>query len=244
MTDLQQLLDEYLATRRALGVRLKLTGSLLQRFVAFAAQSEAAFITTEHALQWATEPRGVQPAQWASRLGMVRRFARFAHAVDPRHEVPPPGLLSGRYRRSQPYLYSDAEIDDLLRAAQGLSGITGLRPCTYATLLALLGGHRDAKLRTAAPEPRRCRPRTRRADGAAKQVRKIEIHPCSRFDTPGAGRLRGAARRPLSQSRESELLPLGTRRPGHRVGPAVDVREAVPPRRPGRSGGFPRSPSA
>ena len=42
MTDLQQLLDEYLATRRALGVRLKLSGSLLQRFVAFAAQSEGA----------------------------------------------------------------------------------------------------------------------------------------------------------------------------------------------------------
>ena len=138
MTDLQQLLDEYLATRRALGVGLKLAGRLLQRFVAFAAQSEAAFITTELALQWATEPRGVQPAQWANRLGMVRRFARFANAVDSRHEVPPPGLLSHRYRRSQPYLYGDGEIADLLRAAQGLSGTTGLRPCTYATLLALL----------------------------------------------------------------------------------------------------------
>ena len=138
MTDLQQLLDEYLATRRALGVGLKLAGSLLQRFVAFAAQSEAAFITIELALQWATEPRGVQPAQWANRLGIVRRFACFANAVDSRHEVPPPDLLSHRYRRSQPYLYRDGEIDDLLRAAQGLSGTTGLRPCTYATLLALL----------------------------------------------------------------------------------------------------------
>ena len=139
MTDLQQLLDEYLATRRALGVGLKLSGSLLRRFVAFVAQCEAAFVTTELALQWATEPRGVQPAQWANRLGMVRRFARFANAVDPRHEVPPPGLLSSqRYRRSQPYLYSDGEIADLLSAARGLSGTTGLRPCTYTTLLALL----------------------------------------------------------------------------------------------------------
>ena len=75
MTDLQQLLDEYLATRRALGAGLKLSGSLLQRFVAFAAQSEAAFITTELALQWATEPRDVQPVQWANRLGMVRLVA-------------------------------------------------------------------------------------------------------------------------------------------------------------------------
>ena len=138
MTDLQQLLGEYLATRRALGVGLRLAGSLLQRFVAFAAQTEAAFITTELALQWATEPRGAQPAQWATRLGIVRRFARFAHAADPRHEVPPPRLLSHRYRRSQPYLYTDGEFADLLRAAQGLSGTTGLRPCTYATLLALL----------------------------------------------------------------------------------------------------------
>lgn len=138
MTDLQQLLDEYLATRRALGVRLEQCGSLLQRFVAFAAQSEAAFITTELALQWATEPRGVQPVQWTNRLGMVRRFARFAHASDSRHEVPSPGLLSHRYRRSKPYLYNNGEIADLLRAAQGLSGMTGLRPCTYATLLALL----------------------------------------------------------------------------------------------------------
>ena len=138
MTELQQLLDEYLATRRALGVRLKLSGSLLQRFVAFAAQSEVAFITTELALQWATEPRDVQPAQWANRLGMVRRFARFANAVDSRHEVPPPGLLSHQYRRSRPYLYSDAEIAELLGAAQGLSGTTGLRPRTYTTLLALL----------------------------------------------------------------------------------------------------------
>ena len=138
MTDLQQLLDEYLATHRALGVGLKRSGSLLQRFVAFAAQSEVAFVTTELALQWATEPRGVQPAQWANRLGMVRRFARFANAVDPHHEVPPPGLLSHRYRRSRPYLYSDGEIADLLSAARGLSGTTGLRPCTYTTLLALL----------------------------------------------------------------------------------------------------------
>ena len=35
-------------------------------------------------------------------------------------------------------IYSDAEIAELLGAAQGLSGTTGLRPRTYTTLLALL----------------------------------------------------------------------------------------------------------
>ena len=138
MSDLQRLLEEYLSTRRALGARLKLPGRLLERFLAFLAQHEADFISTELALQWATEPRGAQPAQWANRLGMVRRFARYANAVDPRHEVPPQGLLPYQYRQRQPYLYSDGEIAKLIAAAQELPGITGLRPLTYATLMGLL----------------------------------------------------------------------------------------------------------
>ena len=43
MNDLQHLLDEYLATRRALGAELRLCGRLLQRFVAFTAQRECRF---------------------------------------------------------------------------------------------------------------------------------------------------------------------------------------------------------
>ena len=138
MSDLALLLEEYLATRRALGNRLVLPGRLLKRFVAFAVQDGIPFITTECALQWATEPRDVQPAQWANRLSMVRGFARYAHGVDPHHEVPPQGLLSGQYHRRIPYLYHDTEVAALIAAARDLSGSTGLRPLTYATMLALL----------------------------------------------------------------------------------------------------------
>ena len=138
MNELVLLLDEYLATRRALGVKVVEHGSLLKRFVAFTVTHEAAFITTKRALQWATEPRDTQPAHWARRLGMVRQFARYAHAVDPRHEVPPPGLLPYRYRRCRPYLYDDTEIAELIAAAQELSTTTGFRPLTYATMLGLL----------------------------------------------------------------------------------------------------------
>ena len=94
-------------------------------------------MTTEVALRWATEPSHVQSAQWAKRLGLVRGFARYANAVDPRHEIPPLGLIPYRYRRPELYIYSDREIADLIAAAQGLSGTIGLRPVTYATLLAL-----------------------------------------------------------------------------------------------------------
>ena len=138
MNELALLLDEYLATRRALGVKVDVHGGLLKRFVAFAVTHQIAFITTECALRWATEPRGVRRGYWAMRLGTVRRFARYAHAVDPRHEVPPPGLLPYSYRRCRPYLYDDTEIAGLIAAARALSGTTGLRPLTYATMLGLL----------------------------------------------------------------------------------------------------------
>ena len=134
MNDLGSLLEEYLATRRALGDRLRQAEGLLRQFVAFAARREAPFVRTDVALAWARQPRDAQPAQWASRLGMARRFARFAHAIDPRHEVPP----AGSFRRSRPYLCTGAEIAGLIRAARELSGACGLRPRTYAALPGLL----------------------------------------------------------------------------------------------------------
>ena len=138
MKDLPALLADYLATRRALGASLSTAEPLLRSFVAFLAQCRTAFITTALALRWATEPRDIQPACQANRLGAVRSFARYASAMDPRHEVPPAGLLPARFRRATPYIYSDNEIADLIGAARGLSARTGLRPRTYATVLALL----------------------------------------------------------------------------------------------------------
>ena len=138
MTDLSALLDEYLATRRALGASLAHAEPMLRSFVAFLARSQATFVTTALALRWATEPRDTQPAYLATRLGAVRAFARYASAADPHHEVPPEGLLPARPPRATPYIYSDNEIVDLIGAARGLSGKTGLRPCTYATVLGLL----------------------------------------------------------------------------------------------------------
>ena len=138
MNELQTLVEEYLATRRALGARLREDGRLLQRFVEFLARHRAAFVTTSLALQWATEPCEAQPAYWANRLGAVRGFARYASVADSRHEIPPTDLLPIGPRRTSPYIYSDKEVADLIGAAQSLHGTTGLRPRTYATVLALL----------------------------------------------------------------------------------------------------------
>jgi hypothetical protein len=56
MSALRAALEEYLAVRRALGFKLRLSGRLLQRFVDFADREGATVITTELALRWATQP--------------------------------------------------------------------------------------------------------------------------------------------------------------------------------------------
>jgi integrase/recombinase XerD len=69
---------------------------------------------------------------------VVRRFARFASAIESRTEVPPDGLLPPRVRRKEPYLYSQAEIVDLIHAATKIRSPKGLRAKTYPTLFGLL----------------------------------------------------------------------------------------------------------
>ena len=138
MSTLRQAAEQYLQLRRDLGCKLRETGRLLEDFVAFAERKGAPHVTTDLALRWAQQPAGVQPATWASRLRIVRRFALWLSAADRRTEVPLAGLLPGRYVRRRPYIYSDAEIKDLVRAAGQLASAAGLRGRTYATLFGLL----------------------------------------------------------------------------------------------------------
>jgi len=145
MSPLRTALDEYLALRRSLGFKLRLAGRLLERFVEFADNRGAEFISCELAVQWATEPADAQPAQWANRLGMVRRFAQYHLATEPRTEVPSADLLPYRYRRVTPYIYSDTEVRCLLRASATLPSALGLRAATYTTLFGL---YASAGLRT------------------------------------------------------------------------------------------------
>ena len=138
MSALSMALAEYLTVRRALGFKLYRDGLCLAQFVHFAEAEEATFITRDLALRWATQPARAMPAYWASRLTMVRQFARYCSALDARTEIPPVDLLPFRFRRKPPYLYSDEEICRLLHAAAQLPSPRELRTTTYTTLFALL----------------------------------------------------------------------------------------------------------
>jgi integrase/recombinase XerD len=116
MNTLRQSAQEYLAMRRALGFKLQDTSKRLLEFVTFIEQRRASYITVPLALAWARQRSDVHDDAWATqRLTVVRLFARYRSATDPRTQIPPVGLLPFRPKRARPYLYSDKEIEQLLR---------------------------------------------------------------------------------------------------------------------------------
>ncbi len=137
MSTLRVAVQQYLSLRRGLGFKLHEAGKALPRFVTFLERQHASVITARLALAWAQQSSTVQP-EWARHLSMVRGFARYRSATDPRTEIPPDSLLPYRPKRARPYLYSEQEIRSLLRAALKLPGQEGLRPWTYYCLFGLL----------------------------------------------------------------------------------------------------------
>ncbi len=138
MSELHDALESYLSLRRGLGTKLKTPGAYLRNFIEFLDREGATVVTTELALRWATAPAHATSATWARRLGDVRRFLAWLSTIDSRTEVPPRGLLTDRYRRRLPYIYSDQEIERIVSEAAQLPSRAGLRGPTYSTLFGLL----------------------------------------------------------------------------------------------------------
>jgi integrase len=138
MNTLRELLQDYLAMRRALGFKLRTDGTGLLSFVAFMEEARADAITTDLALAWAKRPTSVQPARWAQRLSYVRGFARYCSAIDPRTEIPPSGLLPFPHRRPSPYFFTNEDIERLVQGALQWPAQDGLANHTFSCLFGLL----------------------------------------------------------------------------------------------------------
>jgi integrase len=138
MNTLADALKEYIAIRRALGFQLRYAASALPKFVSFLEREGTPFITTALALRWAQEKVGTSSTTRADRLAMVRRFAVWRSATDPRTEIPPCGLLPRRYHRPTPHIYSQDEIERIISSAASLPSAKGLRGLTCSTLFGLL----------------------------------------------------------------------------------------------------------
>lgn len=132
---LAQAARDYVTIRRGFGYKLAGHDRLLDDFCSWLENAGLHSVTVAAAAEWAVSC-GASSSWHAARLTVVRGFAAHAHAIDPRHEVPPRDLLPTRHWRVPPHIYTDGEIEALLDQARALS--PRLRAATFETLIGLL----------------------------------------------------------------------------------------------------------
>lgn len=132
---LARAVESYLAVRRGSGFVLRQVGFHLRGFAAYSDARAQRYVNAQTAIEWARQAPSVH--QRARLLADVARFARYLHAEDERHEIPPAVFGAERRPRRPPYILTDEQIDQLIELA-AQSGYRTLRRQTYSTLFALL----------------------------------------------------------------------------------------------------------
>jgi integrase/recombinase XerD len=132
---LSAAVSSYLALRRAAGFGLKHAGQRLESFAAYSDRQDRPFVHAATAIEWAGQSNSRH--ERSRRLGDVARMARFLHAEDERHEIPPAVFGSRSRARPTPFILADEQIAEIVRLA-ARSGYRTLRRQTYSTLFALL----------------------------------------------------------------------------------------------------------
>ena len=133
---LSEAIDTYLTVRRALGFKLDTVQGYLANYACFATSQGDTHVRIQTAIQWAGQ--AVSEESRVRRLDVLIRFARFAHADDSKHEVPPNHVFCCRRHRRPPYIFSDDEVQRVVQQARKLGPPGTLRPHTYSTLFGLL----------------------------------------------------------------------------------------------------------
>lgn len=135
---LSAAVEAYLAARRAAGFQLNDHAAILREFARVASAADEAVIRTRTVLDW-IRTRDGSPHRRSVRLRIVVHFARYLHAEDARHEVPPQDVF-GRHppRRRPPFLFAPHDVTALVRAARTLVPRGAQVPLVYPTLFGLL----------------------------------------------------------------------------------------------------------
>jgi integrase len=126
----------YVALHQAMGFKFEIQAYLLRAFLRHAVARGEDHVSAESAVTWASA--GPSPRTRRDRLQVVRCFAR-AMAVESRcHEIPPDLPFGPPRIRPRPFIFTPAQLNELLRAAAALPTTYARLPQTFVTLFALL----------------------------------------------------------------------------------------------------------
>jgi integrase/recombinase XerD len=138
MSVLASHVADYLALRRSMGYDLADAARLLPRLVAYCDRAGIESLTVESMLAWAQAPGAPAGSTvHGRRMTAARGFARYLSGIDPRTQVPAPGLISTRRTRPSPYIYTDDEVDAIIAAVPRVV-TSPFKAHTYVMVIGLL----------------------------------------------------------------------------------------------------------
>jgi len=136
---LTQDVERYITLRRTLGYKLVKAARHLHAFAHFASERGDTHVRASTALAWIAQAASTPVARNRRWTDLVL-FARFLHAEDTGHQLPPAGMFPIRISRPTPYIYSAGEIARILDAAGELrpQKPNPLRRAIYVTVIGLI----------------------------------------------------------------------------------------------------------
>lgn len=136
---MKALVSEYLSYRRKVGYQLRSQVVLLEEFAQFVDTGNLSGpLTTALMVEWATHTKDKNPKYHSTRLQAVTKFAKYRALHDPKTEIPPGGILGRVQRRSQVVIYSDEQMNRLIKEVRSHKTENNFTRETYETLLGLL----------------------------------------------------------------------------------------------------------
>lgn len=133
---LTNLLDDYVALRRATGFKFRDPEVLLRSFVSYAEAQGDRRVRAATAIKWASQTK--TPKRRYTRLRAVARFAEHLRAEDPRHELPPARLFAASPSRPTPRIFTADEIACIVSSAAEVGRKSDILGKTYSTLFGLI----------------------------------------------------------------------------------------------------------
>lgn len=139
LENLHHMLNSYLATREAIGLKDRRHRKLLEDFLRHVAKEQPAGpIPAQQVVDWAcSTPHPDAIASQSFRFRIARAFLIHVKTVVPETEIPPDRYLKAQ-RRPTPSLFSRDDILRLLDCAGAVRPRGSLRPHTYRTIIGLL----------------------------------------------------------------------------------------------------------
>jgi len=134
---LNEAVDRHIELYRSMGFKYKVQAYMLHSFADFAESRSEQFIRTDTVLEWATSAPSIR--QRYNRLLTVRRLACALKAENEQHQVPPADVFGhAPKRRRTCHIFTQDEIDRLLRTAAQLTSRRSIQPVTFRALLSLI----------------------------------------------------------------------------------------------------------